>query len=230
MQKASYSKLLEIACFNVASCLLAQEAGADRIEFCADYSAGGITPSKADIIKAKELLRIPIHVIIRPRGGNFVYNEEEINIMKQDILFCRSHNIDGVVFGVLTADNEIDKAVNKELVQLADGMSTTFHRAIDECNNYVKALEDLVSLGFIRVLTSGSAKTAFEGLNTLKKTQSMYGSEIIIIPGGGIRSENIAQIISETNCYEFHSAALTTNKNLVDENEVRLLNEKTTNA
>ena len=133
------------------------------------------------------------------------------------------------MFGVLTKNYEIDKAINKELVQLANGMSTTFHRAVDECIDYEKAMEDLVNLGFIRVLTSGNKKSALEGIGAIKKLQQSYGCEMVIIPGGGIRSENISNIISETDCYEFHSAALTLNKDIVDINEVQLLKEKMSN-
>lgn len=226
MQKTSYSGLLEIACFNLESCLLAQQAGADRIEFCADYSVGGITPNKADIEKAKELLRIPIHVIIRPRGGDFVYNEEELTQIKQDILFCKMHLIDGVVFGVLTQDNQIDKVVNKLLIELAGEMSTTFHRAIDACEDMDVAMKDLVDLGFTRVLTSGGRSSAIEGINQLKTLQKKFGKDIIIIPGGGIRSANIEKLISETECFEFHSAALTNDKEIVDIDEVKNLLEK----
>jgi copper homeostasis protein len=107
------NKLLEIACFNIESCLLAQEAGADRIEFCTDYSLGGITPQHHDILKVKQLLHIPLHIIIRPRGGDFVYSNEEIKTMKNDILFCKANNINGVVFGALTEAKKINKALIK---------------------------------------------------------------------------------------------------------------------
>jgi len=220
------NKLLEIACFNIESCLLAQKAGADRIEFCADYSVGGITPNRADILKAKELLHIPLHVIIRPRGGNFDYSIAEIETMKNDIQFCQQHHINGVVFGVLTQNKKVDKYINKELFELAGNMSTTFHRAIDECVNLTEAMNDIVSIGFTRVLTSGGKSSALEGVTILKDCQSIFGKNIIIIPGGGIRSNNIAQIATQTNCKEFHSAALTENTEVVNANEVSLLKEK----
>jgi len=220
------NKLLEIACFNIESCLLAEKAGADRIEFCADYSVGGITPNRADILKAKELLHIPLHVIIRPRGGNFNYSPEEIETMKNDILFCKQHHINGVVFGVLTQNKKIDTIINKELFELAGKMSTTFHRAIDECVNLTEAIKEIVSIGFTRVLTSGGKSSALEGITILKECQNSFGKNIIIIPGGGIRSNKIAQIATQTNCKEFHSAALTENTEVVNANEVSLLKEK----
>src|SRR6478672_10939373 len=167
MQKACCNNLLEIACFNIESCLLAQQAGADRIEFCADYSVGGITPTHTDILKAKRLLQIPLHVIIRPRGGNFVYTNEEIETIKNDILFCKENRINGVVFGVLTSENKIDRLLNEKLVELAGPMSTTFHRAIDECTDIEEAVSDLIDLGFTRVLTSGGKQNALAGINSL---------------------------------------------------------------
>jgi copper homeostasis protein len=226
MQKACYNYLLEIACFNIESCLQAEQAGADRIEFCAKYSVGGVTPTHNDILKAKKLLQIPVHVIIRPRGGNFVYTKKEIETIKNDILFCKQNGINGVVFGALTAVNKIDKKLNKELVELAGSMSTTFHRAIDECENIEEAMNDLVELGFTRVLTSGGEQNAIEGIDTLKTLQEEFGKQITIIPGGGIRSSNINKFIDETKCYEFHSAAITNNTDLVDVNEVKQLLEK----
>jgi copper homeostasis protein len=220
------NKLLEIACFNIESCLLAEKAGADRIEFCADYSVGGITPNRADILKAKELLHIPLHVIIRPRGGNFDYSLAEIETIKNDILFCKQHHINGVVFGVLTYNKKIDTIINKELIELAGNMSTTFHRAIDECADMIEAMNDIVSLGFKRVLTSGGKSSALEGVAILKNCQNSFGKNIIIIPGGGIRSNNLAQIATQTNCKEFHSAAIIQNTEFVNATEVSLLKEK----
>ncbi len=220
------NKLLEIACFNIESCLLAQEAGADRIEFCSDYSVGGITPNYKDILKAKELLHIPLHVIIRPRGGDFNYSQSEIDLMKKDIEFCKINNIHGVVFGVLTQHKNINSLINKELIELAGLMSTTFHRAIDECVNLTDAMNEIVSIGFTRVLTSGGKSNAIEGVDVLKDCQNRFGKNIIIIPGGGIRSHNIAGIVQQTNCQEFHSAALSPNTELVNTIEVGFLKEK----
>lgn len=220
------NNLLEIACFNIESCLLAQDAGANRIEFCADYSIGGITPKHHDILKVKQLLHIPLHVIIRPRGGDFNYNEKEIETIKKDILFCKEHHINGVVFGGLTEDKKINKVVNIELIELAGNMSTTFHRAIDECNNIQEAMNDIVSIGFNRVLTSGGKLNALDGIEVLKYLQEVYHEKIIIIPGGGIRSNNIELISKETGCNEFHSAALINDKELTDREEIKLLKER----
>lgn len=223
MPNISSNKLLEIACFNIESCLLAQDAGADRIEFCADYSLGGITPQHHDILKAKQLLHIPLHIIIRPRGGDFVYSNEEIEIMKNDILFCKQNHINGVVFGVLNQNKKIDNQINKELVELAGDMSTTFHRAIDECDDIKEGITDIISLGFNRVLTSGGKQNAIEGIKVLKSLQEEYNKNISIIPGGGIRSSNVKEVIQQTNCTEYHSAAITTKTDIVNSEEVKQL-------
>lgn len=225
MPNTSSKYVLEIACFNVQSCLIAQEAGADRIEFCVDYNSGGITPAKTDIIEVKKLLQIPLHVIIRPRGGNFIYSNEEIEIMKNYILFCKQHHIDGVVFGILKPDITINTNANKELVELAKPMSVTFHRAIDECIDIEKALDEIIGLGFNKVLSSGGKQSALAGIETLKNCQEKFGEKITIIPGGGIRSNNIELIVKETKCKQFHSAALSNSIDITDVLEVKKLKE-----
>jgi copper homeostasis protein len=226
MQKATSHKLLEVACFNPESCFIAEQAGADRIEFCRDYNSGGLTPLWDDILKVKERLRIPLHVIIRPRSGNFVYSREEIDIMKYSILFCEQHKVDGVVFGALTGNNEIDVHANEELMGLCTNLSVTFHRAVDACADTEKAMEEVIGLGFHRVLTSGGKHNAPEGIEQLKEYQKKFGEQITIMPGGGIRSGNIALIANETQCKEFHSAALTDSTGMANETEIKQLKEK----
>ena len=225
MPKVYYKNILEIACFSVEACLEAEKAGADRIEFCAEYGIGGITPKHEDVLRVKKLISIPVHVIIRPRGGNFLYSSEEIEIMKNDILFCKSIGINGVVFGVLNAFNKIDLEINKELIEFAKPMSTTFHRAIDECENLEEAISDVIKLGFDRVLTSGGKKNALDGVEELRTLNRKFGTTIIVIAGGGIRSSNFKSMINETQCKEYHSAAITNNTDLIDANEVTLLKE-----
>jgi copper homeostasis protein len=223
MPKASSDKVLEVACFDVESCFIAEQAGADRIEFCSDYNSGGVTPLWDDILKVRERLKIPLHVIIRPREGNFVYIMEEIDMMKRDIFFCKEHKIDGLVFGVLNPDNTVNKEITKELLDLAKPMSLTFHRAIDACVDMENALEDIIKLGFDRVLTSGGKQTALEGMESLKAYQRTFGKQITIMPGGGIRSHNIALLAASTACSEFHTAALTKGNTQVDAEELKLL-------
>jgi len=223
MLNTSSKYILEVACFNLESCLLAQQSGADRIEFCADYSVGGVTPNYHDILKAREIIQIPLHVIIRPRGGDFNYSQNEIDVMKKDIEFCKANNINGVVFGMLTNDKKINKLVNKELVNIAGSMSSTFHRAIDECTDIDKAMNDLISLGFKRVLTSGGKSNASEGMEVIKEFQNTFGEKIIIIPGGGIRHSNLQKLLKETYCKEYHSAAITNKNEVIDIEEVKQL-------
>ena len=226
MPKIYYKHLLEIACFSVESCTIAQNAGADRIEFCANYSLGGITPTREDILKLRELIHIPLHVIIRPRGGNFVYSNEEINTMKTDILFCKENGINGVVFGILDSENNIDIKLNNELVELAKPMSITFHRAIDMCDDIEKAFTNIIALGFDNVLTSGGKQQAEDGIETIKNCQEKFGEKITIIPGGGIRSNNIERLAKETYCNEFHSAALNNQTQIINSDEINLLKQK----
>lgn len=224
MLKATSHNILEVACFDAESCFIAEQAGADRIEFCSDYSNGGVTPLRDDILKVKERLSIPLHVIIRPREGNFVYTKEEIETMKRDILFCKEHQVDGLVFGVLTSNHEIDVPANKELLGLCANLSCTFHRAIDECPDLEKALDEIIKSGFHKVLTSGGKSSAIEGIETLKHLQKIAGDKITIMPGGGVRSSNIGQLLKETGCREFHSAAMI--KHVINAEEIKALRQK----
>lgn len=215
-------KILEIACFNLSSAIKAAAAGADRIEFCANYWEGGITPLQRDILEAREKINVPIHVIIRPRGGDFNYSDAEFDEMEHAVHFCKEHKINGVVIGILTENFEVDLQACQKLVVLARPMSVTFHRAIDHCYQEDKAFEDLISLGIDRVLTSGGKSNAHDGIAEIKRLQHLYGDKIIIMPGGGIRSGNIQQVM-HTGCQEFHSSGLTDNSVTVDAAEIKKL-------
>jgi len=214
---------LEIACFNVESCLIAQKAGVDRIEFCVNYPEGGITPSLNEILKAREIITIPLHIIIRPREGNFVYTRDEIDKMKSDILFCKENKIDGIVFGVLNESDKINIAVCKELLELCKPMKVSFHRALDSCEDIFSGIQTLIDLGFDTVLTAGGKRKAIEGKEILKLLQQQFGNKITIMPGGGIRSTNIYELKNTTNCKAFHSAALQDDSELVNSQEIRAL-------
>ena len=214
--------LLEIACFNTESCLIAQRAGAHRIEFCEDHSSGGITPTRENILQVRKMIQIPLHVIIRPRSGNFIYNNLELQQMKQDILFCRENLIDGVVLGILNDKYEVEVAAAQELLSLCGTMSKTFHRAIDECADLFQATEKLIPLGFHRILTSGGNGKAIDHIPTLTELQLKFSHRIKIMPGGGVRSSNLASL-KATKCDEFHSAAITNNGQIPDEKEIREL-------
>lgn len=214
-------KKLEIACFSFDSAIVAESAGADRIELCQNYAAGGITPAHATIKAIKNKLNIPIHVIIRPRGGDFVYSTDELEQMKKDILFCKSQHIQGIVFGCLNVQNEIDMHVCKDIIDLAKPMQITFHRAIDYCENMESQIEILIALGVDKVLTSGTKDRVTDGLDVIKHLQEKFGKEIVIMPGGGIRSGNLEHILQETNAVEIHSAAMTHNTELCDADEIK---------
>ena len=199
--------ILETIAFNIESCELAQAAGAHRIELCDNPGEGGTTPSYGFIKAARQILKIDLFPIIRPRGGDFFYNDEEFEIMKTDIQVCKEHGCDGVVFGILKEDATIDKIKCKILIQLAYPMSVTFHRAFDRVTDPSQALEDVIECGFERILTSGFYPTAMEGADNLKKLIQVADERIIIMPGSGIRSSNIKQLKESTNAIEFHSSA-----------------------
>jgi len=198
---------LETIAFNIESCKHAQKAGAHRIELCDNPGEGGTTPSYGFIKAARKILKIDLFPIIRPRGGDFFYSDEEFEIMKTDIQVCKDLGCDGVVFGILNEDASIDKVRCKILIQLAYPMSVTFHRAFDRVTDPSQALEDVIECGFERILTSGLYPTAMEGADNLKKLIQVADERIIIMPGSGIRSSNIKQLKESTNAIEFHSSA-----------------------
>lgn len=222
MPKVS-SKLLEVACFNVSSCELAQKAGASRVEFCADYGCGGLTPTRDDVLAVRSLLKIPVHVIIRPRSGDFTYSESELRVMQEDIAFCRDAGIDGVVFGVLDRSGNVDVPACRKLIAEAGSMALTFHRAFDACNDRDVAMRELIALGMHRLLSSGGADTAMTGAPELRRLQQTYGTSITIMPGGSVRSSHLPELINSTLCSEYHSAALLSGTETVDETEIRVM-------
>lgn len=198
---------LEVIAFNIESCIAAQEAGADRIELCASPFEGGTTPSYAFIEAARKVLPIDLYVMIRPRGGDFLYTKEDVNIMKNDIAICKELGVDGIVFGILTSDGKVDKQKCKNLVELAYPMYCTFHRAFDRVANPKESLEDLIDMGFERILTSGLRPTAMEGADIISSLIKQAEGRIIIMPGSGISSENILELAGITGAGEFHTSA-----------------------
>lgn len=198
----------EVCANSVESCLAAQAGGADRVELCAGIPEGGTTPSYGDIATARELLtHTRLHVIIRPRGGDFLYTPLEQRIMLKDIENARRLGVDGVVFGCLTPEGDIDIALMKQLLEAAQGMSVTFHRAFDVCRQPKQALETLIQLGCHRILTSGAQPTAEQGIPLLKELQAQADGRIILLAGCGVNENNIARIASETGIREFHFSA-----------------------
>ena len=211
------NRILEIACFNVESAILAQHAGADRIEFCENYKLGGITPLQQNIAELRKKIHIPLFVMIRPRAGDYIYSAFEIEKIKQSIFFCKEQHIDGLVFGALTAENKIDIKLCEQVIQWAAPLPITFHRAIDECPNFDEAIAHLIKLGFKSVLSSGGSASARQGLKQLQHLQQKFGDHINIIAGGGIRSTNLNQLF-KSRCVNYHSAAITSNTELPDTN------------
>lgn len=198
----------EVCANSVESCLAAQAGGADRVELCAGIPEGGTTPSYGDIATARELLtHTRLHVIIRPRGGDFLYTPLEQRIMLKDIENARRLGVDGVVFGCLTPEGDIDIALMKQLLEAAQGMSVTFHRAFDVCRQPKQALETLIQLGCHRILTSGAQPTAEQGIPLLKELQAQADGRIILLSGCGVNENNIARIASKTGIREFHFSA-----------------------
>ncbi len=199
--------ILEICAGSVESAIAARDGGAQRIELCAALEVGGVTPSAGLIAEARKIDGLTLNVIIRPRGGDFLYNEYEAACMEQDIRTCKQLGVDGVVIGALTADGDIDTVLCKRLIAAAKGMSITFHRAFDMCRDPKKALEELIAMGCDRVLTSGQAATAEAGIPLLKELVQQAGRRIIIMPGCGVNSNNAAAILSATGATEIHASA-----------------------
>lgn len=198
----------EVCANGVESCLAAQAGGADRVELCAGIPEGGTTPSYGEIVVARKLLtQTRLHVIIRPRGGDFLYSPLELQRMEEDIKICRQLGADGVVFGCLTADGVVDKDVNAHLLECAKDMSVTFHRAFDRTVDPFKALDDIASLGFDRILTSGQQPKAVEGISLLSRLQEKAQGKIHLLAGSGVTEENIDQIYLHTGIHEYHFSA-----------------------
>lgn len=197
---------VEVCAESIESALTAQEGGAYRVELCDNLAEGGTTPSYGQIIEARECLHIQLYPIIRPRGGDFLYSEPEYRIMRHDVVFCGEAECDGIVIGMLDADGNVDIPRCTELIELARhyGMEVTFHRAFDVAADLRSALEDIIALGCKRVLTSGGAATAEEGLAELKMLVELSNGRIVVMPGSGITPENAERIIRETGCREIH--------------------------
>ncbi|SEO74865.1 copper homeostasis protein [Luteibacter sp. UNC138MFCol5.1] len=199
--------LLEVAANSVASAFAAQEGGAGRVELCASLDEGGVTPSHGTIALAREGLDIPLYVLVRPRAGDFVYENAEVEAMLDDIAHCRALGCDGVVIGALTAEGEVDADSCALFVRAAEGMGVTFHRAFDLIADKRAALETIVGLGFERVLTSGGMATAVAGASTIAQLVTQAGDRIVVMPGAGIEPANVADLRDATRAREFHASA-----------------------
>lgn len=199
--------MLEIATFTLQGALDAYHAGAHRLELCENPNDGGTTPSYGMLKKVKELIPIPVFPIIRPRGGNFAYSSDEIEVIMADILLCKELGYEGVVIGFLDEKGNVNKESTKAAVALAFPMEVTFHRAFDRANNPEQALEDCIACGCKRILTSGQFPSLMNGLNTLKLLVEKAQDKIIIMPGSGLKSDNIKEVMDLIGAKEYHTAA-----------------------
>ena len=195
---------LEICVDSVESAIEAQIAGADRIELCSNLTEGGTTPGLGTIVAARNKLSIGLNVIIRPRGGDFLYSDLEYDIMRRDIDICRENGVDGIVLGILRSDGSADVERTAKLIEFAKPMSATFHRAFDMCRDLLKGLEDIIATGADRLLTSGQKNKALDGSVVINQLVKQSGNRIIIMPGGGINESNIDKIAGITGANEFH--------------------------
>jgi copper homeostasis protein len=198
--------IVEVCTDSLAGACIAQKAGAYRIELCAALSDGGTTPSPALISMTRQSVDIKVYVLIRPRGGDFLYSDADHEIMKADIHYCGQNNCDGVVIGMLLPDGSIDKERCRELVHIAHeyGMGVTFHRAFDRSNDLLQALEDVIELGCERILTSGGYETAVEGTEVIRTLIEKAGNKIIIMAGAGITPDNASALVHNTGIKEIH--------------------------
>lgn len=203
---------LEIIAFNIAVCEIAQTAGASRIELCDNPADGGTTPSYGLIQAAREILHIDLYVMVRPRGGDFLYSESEFEIMQADVEMCRELGCNGVVIGLLKFDGSVDKERTRTLVELAQPMGVTFHRAFDRTRDPLQALEDIIETGCERILTSGQLPNCLDGSSLIAELRKQADGRIIIMPGSGLKSSNIIDVARATGATEFHASARTVAK------------------
>ena len=216
---------LEICAFNIKDCIDISKFDISRIELCTNKKKGGLTPSKNSIIKSLKL-NIPIHPIIRPRGGNFLYNKTELRQMIESIKFCKNIGCHGVVFGILDKKNKVNIKICKKLKTFCGNMSTTFHRAFDEIADPFDALESIINLKFDRILTSGQKKNAKEGIKLITQLAERSKNRISIMPGSGIRSSNIDLFLKNKNINEIHTSSYSDGK--FSTNELKKIIKKIT--
>ena len=199
--------ILERCCINALQVIEAVEGGAARVELCKNLSVGGVTPDETEIVDAVAT-GLPVNVLIRPRGGDFVYSESEILEMEKSIIFCTEAGVSGVVIGALDISGNVDMDAMRFLMSASGGMSVTFHRAFDECRDPFRSLEDIISLKCDRILTSGQSATAFEGASLIAELIRKAKGRIIIMPGAGISPENVDFLAHKTGAVEFHGTRL----------------------
>jgi copper homeostasis protein len=200
-------KIIEICAQSLTSAVAAQEGGAHRIELCTALEVGGLTPSPATMLAAKRLLTIPVCVLIRPRAGDFIYSDLEFETIKNDVLWCKQNGMDGVVVGILTTDGTFDLPKMREIAEIARPMQVVSHRAFDQTPDASAALEQLINIGFDRVLTSGQAQNVVLGRDILRGLVEQANGRITIMPGNGVNLDNIKDLIVHTGATDFHTTA-----------------------
>jgi copper homeostasis protein len=219
--------ILEAPVFTLEAAEKAVEYGIDRIELCSDFGEGGETPSAGALSYLKERYNIPVFVMIRPRGGDFVYTPTELEVMKNDIHILRFFGADGFVFGILKPDGEVDAEACKALIKEAEGLPCTFHRAFDVCLDQEAALEVLIDCGFKRILTSGGENTVTAGLPNILKLLTLAGDRIIIMPGGGLQPPHVSLLNKDNLLREIHASCkdYRSSENRFEHPKVRLSND-----
>jgi copper homeostasis protein len=201
--------ILEISVEAAERAAAAQRGGADRIELCSDLALGGLTPSSELMRAVRGLVRLPIFAMIRPRGGDFVYSNSEFEAMRQHIVLAKEFGMNGVVFGLLDQAGDVDLPRTRELVEFARPLPVTFHRAFDASNGLRKSMEDVIRTGASRILTSGGAPTALEGLVCLSELVEASRGRILIVPASGIHAVNVLRVAQGTGAREFHAGLST---------------------
>lgn len=199
--------VLEIAAFSIEAALNALAAGADRIEFCENPMEGGTTPSYGSLLLLSQLTKQPVFPIIRPRGGDFLYTDREFQVMQNDLMACKQLGFKGAVIGLLKSDGHIDTKRTAALVEAAGSMEISFHRAFDRCKDPFDALEQLIDLGCKRILTSGQVPNVGNAIPMIQSLIEKANDRIVILPGSGVRADNIAKIVTATGAKEMHSSA-----------------------
>lgn len=214
---------LEIACFNLESAIIAQKNGADRVELCASMKEGGITPDYELTKTVRKKIAIDLNVMIRPRGGDFIYSDFEFEQMKSEILTFKKLQVDGFVFGILKEDGNVNELQNAELVALANPLPCTFHRAFDGIKNKLKALESLIECDFKTILTSGQETNVVDGIDVLARLVEKANNRIVIMPGGGLRSSNIELLKEKIKAVFYHSSAIIDVGEIANEEEIQAI-------